>query len=68
LAASIAASNSFHALSLINLLSWDFFIPSFHHKSQRKRWDISRGVVAAIEGQVRCVTGQAFPWNALLPK
>jgi transcriptional regulator with XRE-family HTH domain len=28
----------------------------FAEECQRLEWDISRGVVAAIEGQVRCVT------------
>ena len=44
---------------------------------QRRKWDISRGVVAAIEGQVRCVTDEEFvtlarilkvPLDALLPE
>jgi DNA-binding transcriptional regulator YiaG len=50
---------------------------AFAAKCQRKGWDISRGVVAAIEGQVRCVTDAEFvllaqmlgaPLEALLPK
>ena len=50
---------------------------AFAAKCQRKGWDISRGVIAAIEGQVRCVTDQEFvllaqmlgvPLQALLPK
>lgn len=32
----------------------------FAAKCQRMQWDISRGVVAAIEGQVRCVTDEEF--------
>ncbi|MGB8352295.1 MAG: helix-turn-helix transcriptional regulator [Chthoniobacteraceae bacterium] len=50
---------------------------AFAAKCQRKGWDISRGIVAAIEGQVRCVTDEEFvllakmldvPLEALLPK
>ena len=45
-------------------------------KCQRAGWDASRGIIAGIEGQVRCVTDQEFVWlaqvlsvslNALLP-
>lgn len=48
----------------------------FAEKCQLKGWDISRGVVAAIEGQVRCVTDAEFvnlsrvlgvPLQTLLP-
>jgi transcriptional regulator with XRE-family HTH domain len=50
---------------------------AFAAKCQRKGWDISRGIVAAIEGQVRCVTDEEFvllaqilgvSLEALLPK
>lgn len=50
---------------------------AFAAKCQRKGWDISRGIVAAIEGQVRCVTDEEFvllaqmlgvPLDALLPQ
>ena len=46
-------------------------------KSQRLGWNISRGIVAGIEGQVRCVTDLEFvllarvlgtSLDALLPK
>ncbi len=49
----------------------------FAERCQRGKWDISRGIVAAIEGQVRCVTGEEFvklaqilqvPLEALLPE
>ncbi len=33
---------------------------AFAAKCQRKGWNISRGIVAAIEGQVRCVTDEEF--------
>lgn len=48
----------------------------FAAKCQRMGWDISRGIVAAIEGQVRCVTDGEFvnlaralnvPLESLLP-
>jgi transcriptional regulator with XRE-family HTH domain len=48
----------------------------FAAKCQRMGWDISRGVVAAIEGGVRCVTDREFvnlarvlgvPLKTLLP-
>jgi hypothetical protein len=48
----------------------------FAAKCQRMGWDISRGIVAAIEGQVRCVTDAELvslartldvPLEALLP-
>src|SRR5271155_4033868 len=29
-------------------------------KCQRMGWDISRGIIAAIEGRVRCVTDREF--------
>lgn len=29
-------------------------------KCQRMGWDVSRGIIAAIEGRVRCVTDQEF--------
>jgi transcriptional regulator with XRE-family HTH domain len=32
----------------------------FAAKCQRMGWDISRGIVAGIEGQVRCVTDFEF--------
>ena len=50
---------------------------AFAAKCQRKGWDISRGIIAAIEGQVRCVTDEEFvllaqmlgvSLEALLPK
>jgi transcriptional regulator with XRE-family HTH domain len=49
----------------------------FAAKCQRMGWDISRGIVAAIEGQARCVTDAEFvhlarilrvPLEALLPE
>ena len=33
-------------------------------KCQRAGWDASRGIIAGIEGQVRCVTDQEFVWLA----
>jgi hypothetical protein len=33
---------------------------AFAAKCQRMGWDISRGIVAGIEGQVRCVTDIEF--------
>jgi transcriptional regulator with XRE-family HTH domain len=48
----------------------------FAAKCQRMGWDISRGIIAAIEGQVRCVTDAEFlnlarafnvPLESLLP-
>jgi transcriptional regulator with XRE-family HTH domain len=33
-------------------------------KCQRAGWDASRGMIAGIEGQVRCVTDQKFVWIA----
>ena len=45
-------------------------------KCQLAGWDASRGIIAGIEGQVRCVTDREFvslaqvlcvPLNALLP-
>jgi len=50
---------------------------AFAAKCQRMGWDISRGIVAGIEGQVRCVTDLEFvrlaqalgvSLEALLPK
>ena len=33
-------------------------------KCQLAGWDASRGIIAGIEGQVRCVTDQEFVWLA----